>query len=221
MVRCRNCGLRTEKRRAKNLHGLCSHCSEDFSEEKEVQELASLVDQSRTIFGTLNAYVANAESATLTAASEYRERAFAPFWESVEAAAKNLASYRQAIIAVNENAAQHASRASWLSSPIQRFNVPHSQLVDARPVADQLSDVVRKAQRDFEFATIYEQRKTNQLIIAGFDSLSDAITHMGQNINDALSHLSGALSIRLDELISESERHTELLRSVSEHMENG
>jgi hypothetical protein len=49
--------------------------------------------------------------------------------------------------------------------------------------------IVRKAQSDFQFATIYEQRKTNQLLVAGFTNLAQALDGMGQRIASSIDDL--------------------------------
>jgi len=57
-----------------------------------------------------------------------------------------------------------------------------------------MSSIARKAQIDFEFATIYEQRKTNQLLVAGFTNLAQALAGMGQSIALSIEDLSGQVS---------------------------
>jgi hypothetical protein len=66
-----------------------------------------------------------------------------------------------------------------------------------QPIADRLRGVVRKGQTSFQFATIYEQRRTNQILIAGFVTLGDALERLRTQIANDL----GDLQTRLDELI--------------------
>jgi hypothetical protein len=53
--------------------------------------------------------------------------------------------------------------------------------------------IVRKAQADFQFSVIYEQRKTNKILIAGFASLADALNEMTWHINDSLGALTNSM----------------------------
>ena len=63
------------------------------------------------------------------------------------------------------------------------------ELPDARPTAQRLAVVVRKAQKDFHFATIFEQRKTNKILVAGFSTLASAIYEIGDAISYSLNNL--------------------------------
>ena len=58
--------------------------------------------------------------------------------------------------------------------------------------------IVRQAQKDFQFWTIFEQRKTNQLLVVGFGSLASAIAEMGSQIEMSLYELDLALSSSAD-----------------------
>jgi methyl-accepting chemotaxis protein len=49
--------------------------------------------------------------------------------------------------------------------------------------------IVRKAQRDFQFATIYEQRKTNQILVAGFTNLAQALKDMTWQLTASIDDL--------------------------------
>jgi hypothetical protein len=66
-------------------------------------------------------------------------------------------------------------------------------LPDARPAAARFAAIVRKAQTNFQFAVIFEQRKTNQLLHTGFGNLGAAIYSLGDSINASLSNLSKSL----------------------------
>src|SRR5206468_312018 len=71
---------------------------------------------------------------------------------------------------------------------------------------DRLKAVVRKAQRNIQFATIYEQRKTNKLLVAGFQHLAQAIDGMGHRITSSINGLGdqiSAMSASLGDQISE------------------
>ena len=52
-----------------------------------------------------------------------------------------------------------------------------------------LETLVEIAQRDFEFASIYEQRRTNKLLIAGFTDLRDALTSHSRKMQQSLQGL--------------------------------
>jgi hypothetical protein len=55
--------------------------------------------------------------------------------------------------------------------------------------AERMQATVRKAQRNFQFATIYEQRKTNQILVEGFTSLAEALNEMTWHITTSIDNL--------------------------------
>jgi hypothetical protein len=52
-----------------------------------------------------------------------------------------------------------------------------------------MKSIVRTAQRNFHFASIYEHRKTNQLLVAGFSTLGQALGSMTQEITSSINDL--------------------------------
>ena len=107
--------------------------------------------------------------------------------------------------------------------PFAVSSVSVDQLEIADDVAQKMGEVVREAQRDYEFASIFEQRKTNQLLVEGFRNLGDAISRMSSEIRSSIRQLDSSvnsLNNRLDKGLSDaadtSERvHSQLVRSSS------
>ena len=80
--------------------------------------------------------------------------------------------------------------------PISQFPIVESSILgiaDTQTITVRLASIVRRAQSDFQFATIYEQRKTNAILIAGFQTLSDAIYGIGAQMVDAIADLAGTV----------------------------
>jgi len=78
--------------------------------------------------------------------------------------------------------------------------------------------IVRKAQSDFQFSMIYEQRKTNRLLVEGFTSLAMALEEMTWQITSSIDSLNDSIrgidvSVRqsLNELNTSS---SEMSRSI-------
>ena len=55
--------------------------------------------------------------------------------------------------------------------------------------AERMQAMVRKAQRNFEFSQTYLQIRTNQILVAGFTSLAQALDQMTQSITTSISSL--------------------------------
>ena len=73
-----------------------------------------------------------------------------------------------------------------------------------------MNRIVRRAQKNFQFATIYEQRKTNQLLVSGFGNLSEALNNIGYCIEESMNNLSDTISVSL-------EKQNYILRDIIDH----
>lgn len=154
-----------------------------------VEEMNRLVVSSSNALGSLPAVLGEAERALDAADDEFQEGAFGPFWDEVERAATRLATFHNTIAQIVENAAQHRQACVTLPGRIRPFELRRESLPDARRTAARMREIVRMAQKNFQFATIYEQRKTNQLLVAGFSSLGQAIGEMSTRLDTALERL--------------------------------
>lgn len=91
--------------------------------------------------------------------------------------------------------------------------------------------IVQTAQRNFQFATIYEQRKTNQILVAGFTNLAQALDRMTWQITASIDDLAGSVDVMTSTLnestraihsrlgdVAEmtSQHHDELMKEASE-----
>jgi hypothetical protein len=57
-----------------------------------------------------------------------------------------------------------------------------------------MSRIARLAQRDFQFATIFEQHKTNRILIQGFTGLGEAIAEMTSRLEKAIGNLDDSVN---------------------------
>ena len=69
---------------------------------------------------------------------------------------------------------------------------------------------MRKAQGNFHFASIYEQRKTNKILIGGFTTLEQAINQVG---SAQISSSIDGLSSSIDHMASSMEESAERIHS--------
>lgn len=182
--------------------------------------LSRLLSDSRQVFLTIPELVPAAERHLHRAERDFAEGAFAPFWDEIERATNKLADYQQRIQTINRNALEYQTKTAELPKAIARneppFALPTGELCDARPTATRLAAIVRKAQKNFQFATIYEQRKTNQILVAGFGTLGSAIYALGDAISSSLDDLSHSLHTSLDKVLDATHEHSELVESLSE-----
>jgi Mg2+ and Co2+ transporter CorA len=82
-----------------------------------------------------------------------------------------------------------------------------------------MNGIVRKAQRNFEFSLIYEQRKTNQILVAGFRNLAQALEEMTWRITSSVDDLTSSVDrmhTSLNESLVRIHEQTERIASTAE-----
>ncbi|HEX8533544.1 MAG TPA: hypothetical protein VF662_05195 [Allosphingosinicella sp.] len=134
-----------------------------------------------------------AEEQLLSAEREYNDRAFSPFWQAIEAVLKTLADVNSNIERLTYLASRHAKLSKDYDGPIEPFPV-EAQSVNrvhlAKETENRMGCTIRQAQRDFQFATIYEQRRTTSVLICGFATLGQAIDGLGYRLSSSMETLS-------------------------------
>ncbi|RJQ18998.1 MAG: hypothetical protein C4560_06700 [Nitrospiraceae bacterium] len=175
------------------------------------QQILGYVSDSNTILKNLPVQIDIAENALNEAETEFKERAFAPFWDAVETAATRLAIFNFGIQQIKDNAINYMEEKKKLDSTPPRFQINIGTLPIATRTSDRMRRIVRRAQKDFQFSTIYEQRKTNKLLVEGFSSLGQALNEMTCRITTSIEALFN--SIR-DLASSNRESSKELLAGV-------
>lgn len=123
---------------------------------------------------------------------ELGEGAFAPFWDSIEAATNELARFAQLLQQYEHQADQYMNLAKAVDPapttvPVVLGSTDH--LAIATDVAKRLSDLLGRAQRNFQFAMIFEQRRTNLLLFEGFTTLADALREIPRVIEDSVARV--------------------------------
>ena len=78
-----------------------------------------------------------------------------------------------------------------------------------------MRSIVRQAQKDFHFATIFEQRRTNGILVAGFANLGSAIEDMGSRIDGSIKTLTQTLESSMSAITDQNaEFHQESLAAT-------
>lgn len=162
-------------------------------------ELLSIGQQALGIYEDLPRYLVSADGFLDQAAIDFDEGAFAPFWDSVEGAAMALAKFDAHVGLVGDRLSRYGELVRLYEGSPPHFPLTGDSIegltASGKTVA-RLDDTVRKAQRDFQFASIYEQRRTNQVLIAGFNNLGQALAGLSRRLEHSLDNLAG----RIDDL---------------------
>lgn len=154
------------------------------------QDLQGICKSSLNAFGMIPRSLMSAEELLDTAQRDFEESAFSPFWDAIERAVNKLGEAHSNLQLIETSARRYQELIPTLDRSPPPFPVePDSakRLVVANTTGERLKEIVRQAQRNFQFATIYEQRKTNQILVSGFNNLGDAITGLGDHISASIS----------------------------------
>jgi hypothetical protein len=137
---------------------------------------------------------------------EFNSNAYAPFWDAVEGAAQHLAALNDKAQQLSQNANSYyrslqGQNHTFPAFPVQRHSIP-----DASAVLADLRRIVRQGQTNYEFANIWEHRRTREVLIAGFRTLGDAVNNLGGTIELAISNLQQSVSSDIANLVEQEIR---------------
>lgn len=151
----------------------------------------------------------DADSFLLDAGEEFREKAYAPFWDNIEEAAMKLGEFSASLTRLE---AQATSYRRLLAGQVHNFpplTIGADGLPNPARQAESLRQLVRMGQKDFEFATIWEHRKTQRVIIEGFRTLGEAIDNLGAVVDDSFSRVTRTIEETASEQREEQVRFRE------------
>ena len=78
-------------------------------------------------------------------------------------------------------------------------------------VLSTLRRIVRMGQTNFQFASIWEDRRTREVLIAGFRTLGEAVNKLGPTIENSVSNLQASISSDVAKLVDEEIRARDVL----------
>ncbi|MHB8474566.1 MAG: hypothetical protein ACYDC8_17320 [Gammaproteobacteria bacterium] len=161
---------------------------------------SSLVEAATTslsLFESMPRYLLTAEEFLDQAERDFKEGVFSPFWDSIEKVTLQLGAFNDGVQTITINSRKHTELAKIFKARAPRFPIDVESvrgMVAATTTSERMRFIVRKAQAQPTFAQIYEQRRTNQLLVAGFTSLATALDGMGQRISSSIESLGSQIS---------------------------
>lgn len=141
--------------------------------------------------------------------------AFVPFWESVEMGAECLSEHRRALDNLDKLNGEFRELARNKKARVVPdldeglFELP--RLGVGESLSESFRDLVRTAHSNFQFATIYEQRRTTRTIAEGFGSLNNAVERLAGVIRSSCSSLETSLRSAIDASSSVSRERSGLM----------
>lgn len=160
------------------------------------------VFDARSSAAQLPVILAEAELALDRAEQELEELLPSPFWEAIEDAALRLSDFENTLRAIDRNREEHVRLTHALGGDAPEFRLGISVLPDPANTNQRINGLFRRAQKVRDFPIIYEQRRTNTILIDGFRSLGNAIASLGAQLRIELAALGDKLDAKMSDLES-------------------
>jgi hypothetical protein len=157
------------------------------------KEVSDLYITSRQLSEMAQSDIEKAFTGLARADREYEVHAYAPFWDAIEGVASALGRVTQSLRLIASNAQKYEQLLKGRRHTFPRFSVDSSALPTPQKAAKLLGEVVRRGQQSFEFSMIWEQRRTRDVLIAGFGSLADAVDGISAAVVSSYTLCSDAL----------------------------
>ena len=182
------------------------------AQQKRVRDrLLRLNEESLSLMESMPAWVETAERHLDQAELDFAEGAFAPFWSSVERAALSLAGFGESVQKLESNSGEYVDLLTQYKGHAPAFAVSvcaTTRMKLSTATSHRMHGIVRRAQRDFQFSVIYEHRKTNQILVAGFRNLAEAIEEMTSRLAASIDGLTASVDKMTSKLDETLERRT-------------
>ncbi len=164
-------------------------------QENTQKEIVKICYDAVSSFEKLPLYLDGVKKKLNEAEANFSESAFGPFWDSIQNATYQLGSFDDIVRSISRGNSSYLEKKEKLFDPsvAPSFPIAKNSIVALSPatsIIERYKSIVRKAQCNFQFAQIYEQRMTNQILVAGFKNLAQAIDGMGSRISSSITSLS-------------------------------
>jgi hypothetical protein len=168
-----------------------------------MNQAAELVEMSAELMQELPEFAQQASRALDHAEEEFTDRVFVPFWEAMGIAVNCLAAFNRNVEAIISNREAYNRLLPSIEERPEQFAVDPSLIPDAAEIATRMSRMARTAHKDADFAHVFGAWKTNELLIAGFSSMQDAMSNLSSNLTTSIRDLKWTLGGKLDEIAME------------------
>jgi hypothetical protein len=166
-------------------------------------QLNNMLKVSTGLVQELPGLLGKASQALERARAEFSSNAFSPYWDCIEQATRHLANFNNDIQQIRNYAEQYYRILQDKKHNFPSFFPEREIFPDTVPVINELNTVVRPGLTNFQFATIWEHRKTQNILIQGFGTLGDAISNMAASISSSISYLHETISSNTAQMIDQ------------------
>lgn len=180
--------------------------------QKQKQARKSIVDSishAKECYQRINYHYGEAGKYLVKAETAFKNRAYSPFWDAIENAALELGHFSENVRRLSTKVQQYKKGEKQYEGYNQySFPLKDAQITHVRGICknskfqNKMRNILEKAQQDYEFSSIFEQRKTQKLIVAGFKNLEDVLTIVGNKTTSALETLNNTVQASNIEITS-------------------
>jgi hypothetical protein len=160
------------------------------------REANKLLVKCQTEEQRLRQALTNADGWISHAEREYQQRAYGPFWEAIERTAMNLADVHDSVRSLRGSSQNYQSLLHGREHNFPSHSI-RAPIPDPSRIVRKFQATLRKGQRDFEFATIWEQRATRRAVTEGFGSVGETVNSIGMKVVEDLAGLRSQVSEEL------------------------
>lgn len=172
---------------------------------RTTSDLVGLLSSNSTLQTKMAEHLDEAVARLTQAQREFEQNAYAPFWDLVENAAICLNRYRKCASNASGLAANYYKKLKGREHTFPLF--PQAEnFPDPTSTLEMFHKVVRLGQTNFQFANIWEHRRTRAAIIEGFKTLGEAIDNLGSTVEREMSSLRDTLHSDLAKIVEEQIR---------------
>lgn len=173
------------------------------AQQRLASQLDRLMSESVASARELPNLITAAEKSLDLAEYEFAEGAFVPFWDAIEVAAKKLANVEATIQQLIQNSQSYQKDAPGLETPPPPFQIGLRTLPDASHTTSRMRVIVRGAQKDPDFTKIYLMCRHNELLVAGFSTLGQVLSEIGDRLDSSFDRLASSINVSISGLASE------------------
>lgn len=128
------------------------------------------------------------------ASREFQHHRYAPFWDAMENAATAIGQCHacQGYLAFDID--QYVNALAGRIHDFPAWDQAVKKVGEIAPALERFAELKHDAEADFHFANIRELRETRKVMIAGFQTLGEALRHLETAVVDSISDLRRAVN---------------------------
>jgi hypothetical protein len=125
---------------------------------------------------------------------EFKQHRYAPFWDAMETAATAIGQCHacQGYLAFDID--QYVNALAGRTHDFPGWDQAVVPIREIEPALSRFAELKNDAETDFHFANIRELRETRKVMIAGFQTLGEALRHLETAVVDSITDLKRAVN---------------------------